>query len=399
MGEWLKFKKLLRKKFLMTNFIEFDAIKVVQPVGEFFCGVMNAEDVFKISEADVRLLEDDDVGTYLGIQRELKKERVKEINSYIKTIDATFPSSIILSIDEEFVIWDEESKKIKIDLSHSDTNKIASILDGQHRLAGFDNECFKFENPDKSKSDFKLLVTIFVGADISTQAGIFATVNLAQTKVNKSLVYDLQALANSRSPERTCHDIAVVLNSEERSPFYRSIKRLGVATPNIKGEFLTQATFVENLLKFISPVPKEDRDFYKRETKIWGKKKKLTHLDEKSLEKHIFRKAFVEERDEIIASNILNFFDAIKQRWPNAWSKEERKSSLNKAVGFSALMRVFKDIYKIENSESEWDFVLSKSQCLNNLKKCECEDGFFLELDSDSRSVKIIYESISKYLS
>ena len=246
----------------MKYSIDFDAIKISQPVGDFYCGVMNAADVSKIAEADVRRIKEDDVGKYEGEGR-----------------------------------------------------KIASILDGQHRLAGFNESNFEFESPDGSKSPFQLLVTIFVGADISTQAGIFATVNLAQTKVNKSLVYDLQALAEARSPERTCHDIAVILNKELKSPFYRSIKRLGVATPGVKGEFLTQAAFVENVVKLISPNPKEDRDYFLSESRFWNKKKELSHLDKESLKKYFFRKAFIEDRDEVIASNLLNFFNAVNSKW------------------------------------------------------------------------------------
>lgn len=379
----------------MKLVVEFDAIKVSQPVGEFYCGVMNAEDVARISEADVRKMENDDVGKYLGIQRELKPNRVKEISSYIKTIDATFPSSIILSVDEDNVEWSDQDKKVKL-LSEDDRDdKIASILDGQHRLAGFNEHNFEFENPDGSFSKFQLLVTIFVGADISTQAGIFATVNLAQTKVNKSLVYDLQALADSRSPERTCHDIAVILNSESKSPFYRSIKRLGVATPGVKNEFLTQATFVENLVKLISPDPKSDRDYYLSESKFWRKKKELSYMDDASLEKHFFRKAFVENRDEIIASNLVNFFNAVKRKWPKAWSKAEKKSSLNKSIGFSALVRVFKDSYKEMNSNLNWDMVVDESSYFKRLNQSSVNDDFFLNLDPSSKSVKVIYDAIS----
>ncbi|TBW50367.1 DGQHR domain-containing protein [Marinobacter halodurans] len=389
-------KCFLNRVDKMTYSVTFDAIKVSQPVGDFYCGVMKASDVTRISEADVRKIQHDDVGKYLGIQRELKPDRVKKISFYIKGIDATFPSSIILSINEENVSWDESSKSITLTSNEGEDDKIASILDGQHRLAGFNESNFEFENPDGSTSPFQLLVTIFVGADVSTQAGIFATVNLAQTKVNKSLVYDLQALAEARSPERTCHDIAVILNAEVKSPFYRSIKRLGVATPGVKGEFLTQATFVENVVKLISPDPKADRDHFLAESKFW-RKNELSHLDRASLEKHFFRKAFIKDKDEVIASNLLNFFDAVRQKWPIAWSKGEKRSSLNKAIGFNALVRVFKDLYKIENSSFEWDKVISCERFLDHLSKCELDDQFFLELDPTSRSSKVIYDSIKKY--
>jgi DGQHR domain-containing protein len=107
---------------------------------------------------------------------------------------------------------------------------------------------------------FGLSVTIFIGSDIADQAYIFSTVNLEQTKVSKSIVYDLFELAKTRSPQKTAHNIAVALDRDERGPFYQRIKRLGFATVDRKFETITQATFVENLLPLISPDPKEDRD-------------------------------------------------------------------------------------------------------------------------------------------
>lgn len=103
---------------------------------------------------------------------------------------------------------------------------------------------------------------IFIGADVAEQANIFATVNLAQTKVNKSLVYDLTELAKTQSPHKSCHNVAVVIDREESSPLFRRIKRLGTATPGRKHEPLTQAAFVESLVKFISGDPTQDRMIY-----------------------------------------------------------------------------------------------------------------------------------------
>ena len=99
-----------------------------------------------------------------------------------------------------------------------------------------------------------------MGTDIAEQAQIFSTVNLEQTKVNRSLAYDLFALAKSRSPQKTCHNVVVALDQDKTSPFYQRIKRLGANTEGRYGETITQATFVEALQKYISADPKGDRD-------------------------------------------------------------------------------------------------------------------------------------------
>ncbi|WP_112478800.1 DGQHR domain-containing protein [Vibrio variabilis] len=105
--------------------ISIDAIKIEQPIGEFFYGKMTARDLMGISYSDVRRLENEERGVekYLGIQRPLKKDRVKDIHSYISTIDATFPNSIIVAINEEHIVW--ENGRLVISYSKSEVGNIA----------------------------------------------------------------------------------------------------------------------------------------------------------------------------------------------------------------------------------------------------------------------------------
>ena len=153
---------------------------------------------------------------------------------------------------------------------------IAQIIDGQHRLLGLqkaidDNPLFS----DNLKEDFELPVTIYVDMDIENQSMVFATINKAQTKVNKSLVYDLYDLANTRSPYRTAHNIVRVLNENNKSPLKNKIKMLGVADDNLN-ETIAQATIVECIVKYISKNGLKDRDDLKRKVRLEiGNDKKL----------------------------------------------------------------------------------------------------------------------------
>ena len=88
------------------NTVSIDAIRVSQPIGEFYFGVMNAEDLLSITYSDVRKMKRE-VEDYLGIQRELKKSRVREINEYINTLDATFPNSIIVAVKGKYVSYSD----------------------------------------------------------------------------------------------------------------------------------------------------------------------------------------------------------------------------------------------------------------------------------------------------
>lgn len=329
--------------------LSLKVLKVSQPIGDFFIASMPAKDLVEISFRDVRRLakERRDVEKYLGIQRPVSERRINQIKKYIDGVDATFPTSVILAVDGKCAEYDSESSiltlksyrpEIGVDEDCIPFDRIAKVIDGQHRIAAFmdENENWEFQFDDRP---FDINVSIFVGADISEQANIFATVNLAQTKVNKSLVYDLTELAKTRSPHKTCHDVAVVLDDERSSPFYQRIKRLGTATPGRGKEPLTQASFVEALVKFISVDPVLDRNLL-----LEGKKLSLSDWD---WNKTPFRKMFIEGRDLDIAEIIYNYFSAVRKKWPSAWEEKDRVGNLlPRSNAFKALMKfLYSDVY------------------------------------------------------
>lgn len=387
----------------MMKKIEAPYLSVIQPIGNFYCCVMKASHLYQISYADVRIMEgesEDGVGTYLGIQRHLNPARVKKIKDYVKSVDATFPNSIIIAMPEKYITL--SGNLLSIEYNEEKSGKIAKILDGQHRLAGFEDTNGKFINREGSEEDFELLVTIFVEADLHTQAQVFTMVNQSQTKVNKSLVYDLESLALARSPYRTAHQIAVLLNNKDISPFYRRIKRLGVKTKGVNGELLTQAAFVENLIKLISKKASLDRDI------LLGKKKNFLGLKDKSLpdsklsdyKRLVFRKSFIDEDDAAIAANVMNFFNAVKERWPHAWSKNNKSSVLNKTVGLIALFRLLRDIFNnlIDVGEASFGDVIAQGVYLKTLSTIELDDYFFENIDAVSKSSGFIYKEMSSHL-
>ncbi|ECJ4778447.1 hypothetical protein DQT30_07460 [Salmonella enterica subsp. diarizonae] len=382
--------------------IKIKAFKVSQPIGEFYCRKIKASDLVDITYSDVRRMSDSEnreLDDYIGIQRPLIESRVKAIRNFISGVDSSFPNSIIIAMSSDNVNWDEYNNDFIITPNNDgDFSKLAKILDGQHRIAGFDKNNMTFINELGDESEFELLVTVFVDADISTQANVFSTVNLAQTKVNKSLVYDLESLAYSRSPEKTCHDIAVLLNKEKNGPFEKRIKRLGVATPKISNETLTQAAFVENLLKLITFDAKSDRNYFLAKEKGGkiSKEYNLEKIDNSSLIKYPLRKSFIAEKDSVIAANVSNFFSAVMKLWPNAWNKSNKISSLNKTIGLIALFRVLKDILSYMNERYNIDAlrVLSIDDFSQILDGGDLDENAFMQLDAVSKSSKIIYDMI-----
>ena len=321
---------------LNKQFIDIKCLKATQPIGPMFIGVIDSEDLEKITFADVRRLINDsdnrEFEDYIGIQRKLDEKRAeKEIGKYINLIDATFPNSIILSISSKHVKYIEAKNLLQIEYK----DDIAKVLDGQHRIAGF-------EYYTKPRGTFELIVTIYIDMELEDQAIVFATINKEQKGVSKSLVADLYAFAENRSPQKTGHNIARALTAKEGSPLYKKIKILGTAE-NIT-ETITQSTFVEALLKYITKDAQLDRDFYRRNKN--NHESKLTYTEGKDTESLFLRNMFIDDVKDIkIAQLLWNYFFAVKKKWPNAWDDTTNTYILNKSTGFIALMRFFKNAY------------------------------------------------------
>lgn len=339
---------------MAKNVLEVPVLRVRQPIGEFYVASIPARDLVAISYSDVRRLAEDqrDLERYLGIQRPVSPKRIQELKRYVTARDATFPTAVIIAVDEKCAefqangpdfgqltlhpfVPDKGSAEASIPLS-----RIAKVIDGQHRIAAFLQDGNNWEFEYDQTEPFDINVSIFIGADVAEQANIFATVNLAQTKVNKSLVYDLTELAHTPSPYKTCHNVAVALDRETSSPLYHRIKRLGTATPGRSKEPLTQASFVESLVKFISLDPAQDRNDLLE--------KKRIRLAPTEVLRHVpFRNLFLTQSEVDIVEILYNYFSAVRNKWPNSWDAVDRTGNLlPRSNAFKALMVYLReDVY------------------------------------------------------
>lgn len=319
--------------------ISFPCLKATQPIGDLYLASIAHNDLIKMTYFDVRRVieKERDIERYLGIQRPLARDRVRDLQDYVNYADASFPTSIIVAInDVEYIKYDSTKGRLTVsnfreyDDSPSTTiRSLGRVIDGQHRIAGL--ESF-------TGSEFDVPVTIFIGSDVSDQAHIFSTVNLEQTKVSKSLVYDLYELARTRSPQRTCHSITVTLDRDDSSALYKRVKRLGIATVGRDFEPISQATFVEGLLDHITRDPKGDRDrLLKGEA--------LERLDAEGSYKLVFRNMFIAGQDVDMLQIVYNYFDAVRKKWPAAWDDRGRVAVLSRTNGIRALLRFFRYAY------------------------------------------------------
>jgi DGQHR domain-containing protein len=219
-----------------------------------------------------------------------------------------------------------------------------TIIDGQHRLTGFQKADVEF---------FDLIIAFFIDLPIEDQAYLFSTINVTQQKVNKSLVYDLFDVSESRSPQRTAHLVTKALNTDEDSPLYRRIKLLGIA-PKFGDEVLykaplSQGTVAQRIVEAISPDPMSDRDTIRRGNQI--------ALNEGDIGKGlIFRKFFAEEKDWAILRIMKSYFRAVAEAFPDLWEKQD--NPLSKTIGYGALMRLLVDAFAKGTKENDvsYDF-------------------------------------------
>lgn len=284
-------------------------IKVEQPIGTFYLTSIPAKSLIEMVNVSPRTTDNIE-----GIQRERSKKRVTEISEFCKDSDAVFPTPIVVSVNLD-VPYTVDPKTRTIDLPEGSV--IGQVIDGQHRLWGI------IESGEAES--FELPVVLMFDLNVEEKAYIFTIINSTQTKVNKSLIYDLFALSTTRSPQRTCHEIARSLNSDEDSPFFNRMKMLGKKELGQRNAVLSQGTFVKQMLQLISKKPDDDARSIKAGRGL---------SDDPRLP---LRRFFISEQDEVIYKVLLNTFTALRDVFLDEWNDPDT-NILWKTTGFCGVM-------------------------------------------------------------
>lgn len=334
------------------EWIKVRCLPVQQPIGTFYLCVMRCQDLLEVAYADVRRPKDSLFERVTGIQREPNPARVRELRQYVRNVDATFPTSVIVAISDEDAKLDSSVTQLSIRRDE----KVATILDGQHRLAGL----------EEVSGDFELNVVVFIDMDVQDQAMTFGTINLAQTKVNPSLVFDLYEYQKKRSPYKTCHTIARLMNKDPKSPLYGRLKILGKGTGE-ELQFLTQATFVSELVRYVSSDPMLDRN-------VILKGEQPEEASGAAANRLLFRPFWSSNEDERIVRILWDYFDAVATRWTDAWNSDQQGMILNRTTGFTALMRFLGPVYRAKRDAKGG---LPKSAIAEVFKSIKLKDGDF----------------------
>ena len=284
-------------------------IKIEQPIGTFYLTSIPA-----LSLIEMVTVSQHSADNIEGVQREKSQKRVYEISQFCKDSDAVFPTPIVVSVNLD-VPYSVDPSTNTIVLPEGKC--IGQVIDGQHRLWGI---------KDSGNAEaFDLPVVLMFDLTVEEKAYVFTIINSTQTKVNKSLIYDLFALSTNRSPQRTCHEIARALNSDMDSPFYSRMKMLGKKELGQRNAVLSQGTFVKQMLRLISRNPDEDARALKNEIKL---------EDDDRLP---LRRFFIKEQDDVIYKVLMNVFTALKNNFKNEWLEPET-NILWKTTGFCGVM-------------------------------------------------------------
>jgi len=301
-------------------------IQVEQPIGTFYLTSIEASILAKIAIIERRDENPD------AVQREQSEKRVKEISKYCGDTDATFPTPIIIAVNDNADINLDENY-----ITLNENSIIGEVIDGQHRLSGLKSSNYL--------SKFQLPVVFMFNLVPEEKAYVFSIINSKQTRVNMSLIYDLFALSSNRSPYKTCHETARALNKEQNSPFHNRLKMLGKKKEGQELASLSQGTFIKYMLELISKKPEDDTLKIKRGEKL------LVN------EKIVLRNYFINEKDSVIYKILLNLFTGVEMAFKEEWNSPD-KFILSKSIGFGAIIKSFPELYKkgIKTNELNIEF-------------------------------------------
>lgn len=311
----------------MNDPIKIRVLSVEQPLGSFYVGVINSKDLAFLAKFDYRKLskidktKGDTFYKNTGIQRQLSKSRVNEIKEYVTTIDASFPNSIIIHINVD----DVEQGDGYLDVARK--RDAVTIIDGQHRLAGF------IDNP--LDPPFELIVTIFVEMEPQELAYIFATINTKHTRISPSLAQDLLEFSTIETPEKLAHNIAKKFNTQQGSPWRHEIKMLG-KKDELSNGIITQYSFTKEIVDLIyntknSAQIRNELKIHKNKREILKKKFDFNH------ERYPYWPLYVKNLDSVIYKSLNNYFLVLKDFFSKEW--RNKNYILTKTTGYYAIMR------------------------------------------------------------
>lgn len=345
---------------------ETPALRVDQRLGTFYVAVLPAELLLQVAVSD-RLratLNPDGEGYELeGTQRITSDKRLHEIAAYINRVDAAFPNSIILAANyDPETGFDQDEREYMENEGGLDSrvwtitegpdgchklriptiDKLAAVIDGQHRL-------FSFAKADvTAMQSMNLLCSIFIDLPKALQAQIFATINSTQKRVDRSLTYELFGYNVSDEDEDywTPDKLAVFftrkLGTEDDSPLRGRImvspKRDAALEDlaSVANWKVSTAVVVDGILRLFSSNPKRDANLMRKE-----ESRARIVLGSGPKDNSPLREVYVAGNDALIYKMVLNYLKASEGVF---WSHAGKDSFILRTIGVQAVLDILRKL-------------------------------------------------------
>lgn len=381
----------------MKNTIDIIGIKVSQPLADFYVTKISARDLIEVSFVEPLQYVDEN-GRLKGNQRLNNTERLKQIGKFINSVEMTFPASIIVAANysEEGRVIDDvgetrweitpinEDDDSIVKISIPKDKKLAAIIDGQHRLLGFNYA-------DDSKKDIELVCSIFFDLPNSYQAYLFATINGNQKRVDRSLALEQFGFnvedepESSWTPEKLAVYLTRKLNFSKDSPLFGRVKLapvyLGDTFKNIKW-YVSTSTIVDAFLSLMSSNPKRDRVEMAEKHIFKGRSRsQLSDIKDNTP----LRRYYLKNQDDVIYEIVKSFFISVNDI---LWTHQPAKSHLFKTVGILALIDLLKKIVLTEPSVDGINF----NKYIERVKDIDwCDNYFSLAGTGRTRAKRVLF--------
>lgn len=287
-----------------------------------------------------------------NFQRPYSLKRVNEIKTYILGKDKLYkkgkdifakgymPNAIVINLSKKFKI---ENNNNKIYIIFPDIEEIDSyqesieIIDGQHRLLAFDDECNACLNNQKDK--YEMCFVALIDLSSNEKKEIFMVLNERQETVDRNILLRQKKLLNLLlDEEEVRYDIISKLNIEDDSPF--------------KGRFIMAGEKIKYGLK----ANQVDEVFHS--SKILGK--------------------LVDSNNNISDINyklIKNYFTAWQMVYKKVWFVGN--NTLTKSAGFRFICLLFPYVHEVLQLGGGKDFRIESFQKLiEEIKALHFNDDF-----------------------
>ena len=366
---------------------KYNVLQIKQPLGTFYVFKITAFELLQLVDTEPYFLSlENDHFRNEGIQRRFDEGRSREIANFLRSTESALPNSIIIAGNTKNNPEQDEWKIVQEIKNNCEENYLnvpelkinGTVIDGQHRLFSF-----KHLNIDEQKN-YDLLCTLYLDLPNPYQAYIFASINMNQRKVDKSLAYELYGYdlndeeSNKWSPEKLSVSLTRKLNTDTKSIFRGHILLAAnsdeileqLSGKNSINWSISTAAIVEGILSLISSNAKRDRD----ELQLTSEKERKRRDLEKIKSNAPLRKYYIENNDLLIYTILVNFFQA-------SFNKLFKENTiLFKTVGIQVQFIVLKEILKNLDKNKDISvkyFSENITPYFDNVKNINFDDNFF----------------------